>query len=69
MTQATYRPSERDLIVAEQDRGELALIAETLSVLDQWVRALPSQTRYVELAKQLRLAEIEVRRLIDDETV
>lgn len=50
-----------------EDRGELALIAETLSVLDQWIRAMPSQTKYAELASQLRLAEIEVRRLLDDD--
>lgn len=50
----------------EADRGELALIAETLSVLDQWIRTMPSQAKYVDLARQLRLAEIEVRRLLED---
>lgn len=67
MNQVFDRSLDLNAYVQDEDRGELALIAETLSVLDQWIRAMPSQTKYADLARQLRLAEIEVRRLLDDD--
>lgn len=67
MNQVFTRSLDLSTYAEAEDRGELALIAETLSVLDQWIRAMPSQAKYSDLARQLRLAEIEVRRLLDDD--
>lgn len=67
MTFASNRPLELVPPKIEQDLGELATVAETLSVLEQWVRDMPNPADFNELSKQLRLAQIEARRLIDDE--
>lgn len=67
MTFASNRPLELVPTQIEQDLGELATVAETLSVLEQWVRDMPNPADFSELSKQLRLAQIEARRLIDDE--
>ena len=67
MTYASPRSLELVRTDVDRDLSELATVAETLSILERWIRALPGETGYEELSRQIRLAETEARRLLEDE--